>query len=484
MAKFKLYPHNKVAYDKIVDSFNNGQRISSIVQATGTGKTYLAINLAKETYPKKMLFIAPTLAIIEHIQHTINQYDLEDKLNIEFVTYQSFINKSKKDIQNMQFDYLVVDEFHHMGAPIWGQCVTDLINSHEDAYVLGMSAYVIRDKGTAYAMNVAPSMISNKLDDEEIDVDELPIFADSIVHSYDLADAITDGILQKPTYIASEIKLYGYMLELKEKILTSNYTKEEQDKYLKELDSMTANLLKSDDTKQLLLNNIGKQSKCIYFVPTGRTAGVRNIENVKEELQALFPDAVIYSTSSDDLNGEKNREAFYHDKDLDGNNVSKKTRIMVAINQYNEGVHVKGVDTVILGRATNSDIVFFEQLGRALSASNDKSPVCIDLSGNLDYILSLSEEIGDKLRQRYAAKGERILNREMPKFDFGIDSKYVDLLRNLTDLDNSIDNWDIRYNQLVECLKTNNNVYPSITSKNKEIRSLAFWVQKQKLVYK
>ena len=304
------------------------------------------------------------------------------------------------------------------------------------------------------------------------------------MHSYDLADAITDGILQKPTYIASEIKLYGYMLELKEKILTSNYTKEEQDKYLKELDSMTANLLKSDDTKQLLLNNIGKQSKCIYFVPTGRTAGVRNIENVKEELQALFPDAVIYSTSSDDLNGEKNREAFYHDKDLDGNNVSKKTRIMVAINQYNEGVHVKGVDTVILGRATNSDIVFFEQLGRALSASNDKSPVCIDLSGNLDYILSLSEEIGDKLRQRYAAKGERILNREMPKFDFGIDSKYVDLLRNLTDLDNSIDNWDIRYNQLVECLKTNNNVYPSITSKNKEIRSLAFWVQKQKLVYK
>lgn len=44
---------------------------------------------------------------------------------------------------------------------------------------------------------------------------------------------------------------------------------------------------------------------------------------------------------------------------------------MFAINQYNEGVHAPNVDGVIMGRGTTSDIVFFKQLGRALSVRGD-----------------------------------------------------------------------------------------------------------------
>ena len=40
---------------------------------------------------------------------------------------------------------------------------------------------------------------------------------------------------------------------------------------------------------------------------------------------------------------------------------------MFAINHYNEGVHDHDIDGVILGRGTASDIVYFEQIGRALS---------------------------------------------------------------------------------------------------------------------
>ena len=45
--------------------------------------------------------------------------------------------------------------------------------------------------------------------------------------------------------------------------------------------------------------------------------------------------------------------------------------IEFAKNQYNEGVHAPNVDGVILGRETRSDIVFFEQIGRALSVRGD-----------------------------------------------------------------------------------------------------------------
>lgn len=484
MKKFTLYEHNQQAYEAIKEAFLDGQKIASIVQATGTGKTFVAINLAKEEYPKKMLFISPTNAIIEHVQEIIRDYGLDGKVNIEFITYSSLINKSTEELADFKFDYLVVDEFHHMGAPIWGQRVTDLINSHENAHVLGMSAYTIRDKGTAFAMDVAPTIIE-KMTDESIDeAEEPPIFADSIVHRYDLADALIDGVLKQPKYIFSQIKLYAYAATLKDKLENSNCTKEEKEKYTKELNSILSNLIMADDTKKLLRESVKPNSKCIYFVPIGMTNGVRNIERAKEILAEIFPNAIIYSTTSDDKFGELNRDAFYNDKDLSGKDVSGKLRIMVAINQYNEGVHAQDVDTVILGRATQSNIVFFEQLGRALSVSNSSTPLCIDLSGNLDYILSLSAEIGDRIKVRYEATGlNPKLDRDLPTFNFGLDSFNIQLMERLQEIDDATENWNARFEQLKTYLEKHNK-YPTRTNEDPEIRKLGKWVERQRYNYK
>ena len=483
--KFKLYKHNLDAYEAVKDAFESKQHIASIVQATGTGKTFVAINLAKEVYPKKMLFVAPTIAIIEHVKNVIAEYGLTNLVNIEFATYQSFINKSHEDIENIKFDYLVVDEFHHTGAPIWGQRITDLINSHEDAFVLGMSAYTVRDKGTRYAMDVAPSIIK-KMTDESIDEDEeLPIFADSVVHRYDLSDALLDGTLKEPKYIFSKIKLYGYAQVLAERLNSGNISAEEKAKYLKELDNIMANLIVSDEVQQLLKENIKPNSKCIYFVPIGRTDGVRNIENAKIELQKIFPDAVIYSTTSDDELGEASRRAFASDVDMSGRDVSNKLRIMVAINQYNEGVHAEGVDTVIMGRATQSDIVFYEQLGRALSVTNSATPLCIDLSGNLDFILDLIDEIGDKKRLRYAETGNMPRqDKQIPTFTFGIDPQFIILSNRLQEIDSKTENWNLHFEELKQWLNLNNGNYPSAASKNDDEKRLGIWVMKQRQAYK
>lgn len=58
---------------------------------------------------------------------------------------------------------------------------------------------------------------------------------------------------------------------------------------------------------------------------------------------------------------------------------------MFAINQYNEGVHAPDIDGVILGRATSSDIVYFEQIGRALSVKGRTKE-------QYDYYETLSRE--------------------------------------------------------------------------------------------
>ena len=115
-------------------------------------------------------------------------------------------------------------------------------------------------------------------------------------------------------------------------------------------------------------------------------------------------DFVLYKSTSD--MGEiskKHRDAFYDDKDLNGKSTSHKLRIMFAINQYNEGVHAPGVNGVVMGRGTHSDIVFYEQLGRAMNVKGS-NPIVIDLAGNIEFIENLQDRLKDRIRERLESK--------------------------------------------------------------------------------
>ena len=119
---------------------------------------------------------------------------------------------------------------------------------------------------------------------------------------------------------------------------------------------------------------------------------------------------------------------------------------MFAINQYNEGIHAPNVDGVILGRATSSDIVFFEQIGRGLAVRGDAkekfeqlaqyskkeleemcksreieikenytkedlierliAPTIIDLSNNFRYIKELENNLKNRVREAQNRKVE------------------------------------------------------------------------------
>lgn len=52
----------------------------------------------------------------------------------------------------------------------------------------------------------------------------------------------------------------------------------------------------------------------------------------------------------------------------------------------NEGIHVDDVDGVILLRPTVSPIIYLQQIGRALSAGSEKTPVIFDLVNNFDSL--------------------------------------------------------------------------------------------------
>ena len=148
-----LYDHNADSYRKVREAFETSD-VVGIVHATGTGKSYNALQLAYDNKDKKIIYVVPSVSIVEHIKKIIDDnpnLDMErDFPNLEFRTYQSFINMNTDEISELDIDLLILDEFHHIGAPVWGSRIDTVIDTHPDMKVFGMTAYTVRDRGTSY----------------------------------------------------------------------------------------------------------------------------------------------------------------------------------------------------------------------------------------------------------------------------------------------------------------------------------------------
>ncbi len=423
----ELYKHNEEAYRKIDNAYQSDEDVVGIVHATGTGKSYLALNLAYHNQNKKVVYIVPSNGIIEHLENIIKESGLnkeKDFANVEFRTYQSLINLSLEEMENIDCDLLILDEFHHLGAPIWGARTKTFIETHSNIKIFGMTAYTIRDRNTSYERDMANP-----------ETDEL--FSNKIISRYDLCDAIIDGILpQNITYKTSVIGLEEILKKLEDK--TSSLGLEEENK--KELETARKRIAEAPSIAKIIKETIHSNSKLIYFCPPFSEKGVNDIETIKKEAMEWFKqitaeeNIVFYSTTSEmGTDGKKNREAFYQDVDLSGNNVSNKLRVMFAINQYNEGIHAPNVDGVIMGRGTSSDIVFFEQLGRALAVNRNNNPVIIDLAGNYTYINELENNIKERVKGQSHKTGKIIERRNIPEVKFNIEIQNIDIFNFLSD---------------------------------------------------
>ena len=438
-----LYEHNAKCYKEVKKAYESGENVVGIVHATGTGKSYNALQLAYDNKDKKIVYIVPSNGIIEHIEKIIsNSPNLDFKRdfpNLELRTYQSLVSLSKEELKKIECDILIIDEFHHMGAPIWGAQVKAMIETHEDIKIFGMTAYTVRDRNTPYERDMA-NPNTNEL------------FSNKIVSRYDLCDAMMDGILPIPVYKSSYITIED-IEDVENRLDKSLLSKEECKKYKDMLLAAKERIHEAKSIPKVISKNIKPNGKYIYFCPPYSETGVNDIETIKAQAMNWFKqiteeDNIEFYTSTSQMGKEgiKNREAFYEDKTTEGEDAKDKLRVMFAINQYNEGIHAPNVDGVILGRATSSDIVFFEQIGRGLAVRGDAkekfeqlaqyskkeleemcksrqieikenytkedlierliAPTIIDLSNNFRYIKELENNLKNRVREAQNRKVE------------------------------------------------------------------------------
>lgn len=473
MKKLDLYPHNQISANAIKEAYKKGERIVGLVKATGTGKSYIGLQLSLDNSDKKTIYVVPNLSIIEHLEKIIEENNLSlenDFPNLDLRTYQDITSKSDEELAYLECDLLIIDEFHHLGAPVWGERINKLVETHPNMLIFGMTAYTVRDRGTSYERDMA-NPYKNEL------------FSNKIVHRYDLADAMIDGVLPSVIYKTTIISLIDELeKELEQKIQTDSYfTKKDENEYISIIETAKKRVHEVNPIANILRKNIIKDGKYIYFCPVNSEEGINDIETIQAETlnylkEFIDEENIIFykSTSKDEKNGKLNRDAFYNDTDIEGKSTKNKLRIMFVKNQYNEGVHAPNVYGVILGRGTNSDIVAFEQIGRALSSGEDTvklrkqlecikqeelfqiakyrelnvsddmtkedliekllSKTIIDLAGNYKFIKELEDNIKDRLKKTSIKTGRTNAKNQLRKVNFDIEIEDRELLTSLLEL--------------------------------------------------
>ncbi len=407
-----LHKHNYDPYINLEKYYNLYDKFC-IVHATGTGKSYLSIQLMYDILRKKgidaeFLYTVPANSIKKQIVDEINQLPLPKeerekiKRSIEFITYQALSSKNEEELKN--YDLCIVDEFQHLGAYKWSRNIKKI--EEKGIKILGLSATPIREEYTSTPENVAETF-----------------FDGNVASYYDIVDAWIDKVLPVPIYKASKIELLERCESLKNKVDSSNVSEEEREKVYRAYNKIKTEIKEEHKMPEdIIRNNIKRDGKYIYFCST-----IQDLKESKESfLNSLTEDErenveiyEIYSGYKEKENNEAHYN-FVNNKTKSKEDANKKLRVMFSIDMYTEGVHIKDVDGVIMGRGTKSYRVFNQQIGRALGVKTDKTkrPLIIDLAGNIYAMRNLLRELDEIIEER-KRKGK------LKEEDLDINLKYI-----------------------------------------------------------
>lgn len=379
-----LKEHNKQPYISLMSDIEEYGKACAI-HATGTGKMYLALKWLNDNKNEPFTFFAPTLTILNKFANLIlmtyfeDNYEyllnasIEEKLdvirtllnnkNINLLTYSKLNFMSDEEIRELPIKNVVVDEFHHLGADKWGEACDRFLRIHPECKLLGLSATPIRPSDNKNMVELLfDGRISTILNLEDAIGKILP-YPHMVYGMYSFKEEI-DSIEEK----------------LDKKILSEDVRKQVKEK-IKEARRLVE---KADGVQEVFEETFSKfdlkKSKLIVFC-----SSIEDMKNKMNECKNWFKEGTnirIQSVSSDEDYRENERIiTSFENSSFDG------VDLLFSVNMLNEGIHVKDLDGVIMLRPTSSNIVFLQQLGRALAINDTrKRPVVFDLVNNVELM--------------------------------------------------------------------------------------------------
>jgi len=323
-----------------------------VAAATGVGKTYLA-GFDSMGFDR-ILFVAHREEILKQTEKSFGNIARDRDEDIDFTYFKGneknpagdvvlgSVQTLRKEIYLEEyfapddFDYIVVDEFHHAAADSY----LNVLDYFEPDFLLGLTA-------TPYRM------------------DSRDIFAlcnDNIIYEINLREAINRDLLVPFNYYGiydvevdyDDISYSGgryNQKELEKNLSTHRRAELIYEKYCRLGGQRTLGFCATIDHARFMAN---------YF------------NDVDENLKAVC----VHSS------GDRGEHYMKRDRavsDLEDGDID----IIFAVDIFNEGVDIPALDTVLFLRPTESYVVFLQQLGRGLRKHPDKEELTVlDFIGN------------------------------------------------------------------------------------------------------
>lgn len=380
-----LFEHNQKAYLSAVAMLEQEGK-AAIVHPTGTGKSFIAFQLALDQAKKQILWLGPSEYIYATQLESLARCGGPDKLsNVAFRTYAKLLLLGEEELA-VNADYIILDEFHRCGAEQWGNAVQRTIAANPGAKLLGLSATNVR-------------YLDNMRDMAE------ELFEGHIASELSLGEAIVRGILPAPKYVTTVFKYQNELERYQQQVRTMRPAalRDVNQKYL---DALRRALEQADGLEQVFARHMtSKSGKYIVFC-----SGMEHMREMMEQSRNWFagvnPDIHFYMAYSEDPGTSKAFAEFKADS-------SSALKLLFCIDMLNEGVHVDGISGVILFRPTISPIIYKQQIGRALTAGDSAVPLILDVVNNFEGLCSidtLKEEIVTAVQHMYAVgEGDKIV---------------------------------------------------------------------------
>ena len=328
-----------------------GRHKNLVVAATGTGKTVLAALDYKAMqlelgYKPSLLFVAHRQEILNQSISTFRAVLKDGQFGELFVggkkptewrhVFASVQSLSANDVESFdpsQFDYVVIDEFHHAAAKTY----TDILEHLKPKELLALTATPERGDG-------------KRVQD---------LFFDGIIASeLRLWDALDRQLLAPFDY-------FGIAEE-------TDFTSIDWSNGKYSAKGLEEKVTRNDLRDRLVLNQIQKHvtdpgtMKALVFC-----VGLEHANYIGELLGNHGLKALVLTGSSTD---EERSSGILE-------LAAGRINAIVTVDIFNEGVDIPEVDTVIMLRPTESSVIFLQQLGRGLRKSLGKDSVTV-----LDFI--------------------------------------------------------------------------------------------------
>ncbi len=454
-----LFEHNQKAYQAAMEMLSQtGQ--AAVIHPTGTGKSFLAFQLCVDNERSKVCFLSPSEYIFKTQVEKWTAAGGAELKNVDFITYARLMRMGMDELASIQPNYIILDEFHRCGATQWGVGVKRLREMYPEAKLLGLSATNIR-----------------YLDNQRDMAWEL--FGGNVASELTLGAAVACGILPAPKYVLS---VYFYQKELQryEMRVSQARNRAVRDAAEKELEALRRALEKADGLVDVFARHMtvdGTKAGGKYLVFCANYKHLLEMRELASEwFQKVDAAPNIYTAYSDDPETSAEFEAFQAD-------TSEHLKLLYCIDMLNEGIHVDGVDGVILLRPTVSPTIYKQQIGRALASGGKKVPMIFDIVMNIENLYSIGaveEELCEAVFAYHASgRGDEIVNEH-----FQIIDELGDCRRLFEQLNETLGaSWDAMYAMAKEYYEEHGNLEIPGNYATADGYSLGAWVVTQRKVY-